>query len=89
MICIFYQFMLIYVKEEKMKSISKDPLVKQLSICGQVAEHKSEMIQTHGDGNEDKILSVLNDEEKETLEQILNKLQQAWLNDHKEHHNKK
>ncbi|MCD8028320.1 MAG: hypothetical protein LUF02_06595 [Erysipelotrichaceae bacterium] len=72
-----------------MKSISKNSLVKQLSICGQVAEHKSEMIQIHGDGNEDNILSVLNNEEKETLEKILNKLQQAWLNDHKEHHTKK
>ena len=31
-----------------MKSVSKNELVKLLSICVQVAEHKSEKMQEHG-----------------------------------------
>ena len=38
-----------------MKSNSKHELVKLISICGQVAEHKSEKAQEHGK-NEDTIL---------------------------------
>ena len=71
-----------------MKSNSKNELVKKLSICGQVAEHKSEKMQEHG-GNEENILSVLTDEEKTELDALLTKLQSAWLKDHKEHHVKK
>ena len=71
-----------------MKSISKNELVKKLSICGQVAEHKSEKVQEHG-GNEEAILSVLSEEERKQLDEILTKLQTAWLEDHKEHHVKK
>ena len=71
-----------------MKSNSKNELVKKLSICGQVAEHKSEKMQEHG-GNEDKILSVLSEEEKTQLDAILTKLQGSWLEDHKAHHVKK
>ena len=41
-----------------MKSVSKQELVKLLSICGQVAEHKSGKMQEHG-RNEDEILSAL------------------------------
>lgn len=70
-----------------MKSNSKDKLVKQLSICGQVAEHKSGKLQEHGE-SEDVILSALTDEEKASLEAILGKLQKAWLEDHKAHHAK-
>ena len=44
-----------------MKSNSKHPLVKQLSICGQVAEHKSEKIQANG-GDEEMILKALSEE---------------------------
>lgn len=32
-------------REKKMKSNSKNELVKLISICGQVAEHKSEKMQ--------------------------------------------
>ena len=71
-----------------MKSNSKNELVKKLSICGQVAEHKSEKMQEHG-VDEEAILSVLSAEEKAQLDALLSKLQTAWLNDHKAHHVKK
>ena len=68
-----------------MKSSSKNELVRKLSICGQVAEHKSEKAQEHG-APEDDILAVLSEEEKVQLDVILTKLQTAWLEDHKAHH---
>ena len=70
-----------------MKSNSKNELVKKLSICGQVAEHKSEKMREHG-VDEDAILSALTDEEKTRLNEILTKLQDAWLKDHKARHMK-
>lgn len=70
-----------------MRSDSKDKLVALLSVCGQVAEHKSRKMQEHG-VNEDMILSALTDEEKASLEAILSKLQKAWLEDHRAHHSK-
>ena len=68
-----------------MKSESKHPLVKQLSICGQVAEHKSEKMRLHG-GDESEILSALSEEQQTQLAQLLDILQKAWLADHAEHH---
>ena len=70
-----------------MKSGSKNELVRKLSICGQVAEHKSEKMQLHG-GDEAGILAVLTDEERAQLDAILSKLQAAWIEDHKAHHGK-
>lgn len=70
-----------------MKSNSKDKLVQKLSICGQVAEHKSEKMQANG-ASEEAILSVLTAEEKDSLDAILSKLQKAWLEDHRAHHQK-
>lgn len=67
-----------------MKSNSRNTLVNKLSICGQVAEHKSEMCQSHG-RDEGTILAVLSDDEKEQLDALLSKLQTAWLEDHKAH----
>ena len=68
-----------------MKSNSKHELVRKLSICGQVAEHKSEKLQEHG-VSEDEVLAVLTDEERAQLDAILTKLQAAWRQDHREHH---
>lgn len=68
-----------------MKSESKHELVKLLSICGQVAEHKSEKMQQHGK-DEAEILAVLSEEEQEQLKQLLQKLQTQWLKDHAAHH---
>lgn len=74
--------------EPGMKSVSKHELVKLLSICGQVAEHKSEKVQEHG-RDEKEILSAISPEEQETLKGILQKLQKQWMQDHKEHHSRK
>ena len=70
-----------------MKSESKHPLVKQLSICGQIAEHKSEKLRLHG-GDEAQIVAALSDEQQAQLAGLLDILQKAWLTDHAEHHNK-
>ena len=70
-----------------MKSNSKNEIVKLLSICGQVAEHKSEKMQENGK-NEDEILAAISTDEQEMLKAILLKLQKQWLKDHAEHHKK-
>lgn len=71
-----------------MKSNSKNKLVNKLSLCGQVAEHKSEKIREHG-GDEEGILRALTEEEKAQLDAILTKLQTAWIEDHRANHPKK
>lgn len=68
-----------------MKSNSKNELVKLISICGQVAEHKSEKMQENGK-DESAILSALSDSEQEQLKMLLKKLQSQWLSDHAAHH---
>ena len=68
-----------------MKSISKHPLVNLLSLCGQIAEHKSEKIQAH-DGDERAILASLSEAQQDQLREILETLRQAWIADHAEHH---
>lgn len=70
-----------------MKSNSKHPLVNLLSLCGQIAEHKSEKTQAHG-GDEGAILSALTEAQQEELRQLLETLRQAWLRDHAERHGK-
>ena len=74
-------------REKKMKSNSKNELVKLISICGQVAEHKSEKMQEKK-VDESKILEGLSLEEQEQLKTLLNKLQSHWLEQNKMHHNK-
>ena len=68
-----------------MKSNSKDELVKLISICGQVAEHKSEKMQENGK-DESAILSALSVSEREQLKMLLRKLQSQWLSDHAVHY---
>ena len=68
-----------------MKSNRKNELVKLLSICGQVAEHKSEKMQAHG-VDESQILSALSGEEQAQLDTLLRKLQSHWLEEHARHH---
>ncbi len=68
-----------------MRSESKHALVKLLSICGQVAEHKSEKYQQNGK-EEAGILAALSAEEQQQLQALLQKLQSQWLQDHAEHH---
>ncbi len=68
-----------------MKSNSKNELVKLISICGQVAEHKSEKLQQFGK-DESVIVSVLSADEQVQLKTLLGKLRQQWLSDHAAHH---
>ena len=74
-------------REKRMKSNSKNELVKLISICGQVAELKSEKTQEKK-VDESMILAGLSLEEQEQLKTLLNKLQSHWLEQHKMHHNK-
>ena len=53
-----------------MKSNSKNELVKLISICGQVAEHKSEKMKEFGQ-DESLIVSALSMDEQEQLKQLL------------------
>lgn len=68
-----------------MKSNSKNDLVKLLSICGQVAEYKSEKMCEYG-VDESQILSALSQEEQTQLGNILRKQQSHWLEEHARHH---
>lgn len=74
-------------REKRMKSNSKNELVKLMSICGQIAELKSEKTQEKK-VDESMILAGLSLEEQEQLKTLLNKLQSHWLEQHKMHHNK-
>lgn len=70
-----------------MKSNSKNDLVKKLSICGQVAEHKSEKMRENG-VDEEAVFASLSPDEKSELDRILTKLSDEWIKDHREHHKK-
>ncbi len=70
-----------------MKSECINPLVKQLSICGQVAEHKAKMLREHGE-DEGNVLSALSAEQEKQLGELLAILQKSWLEDHAAHHQK-
>ena len=70
-----------------MKSNSKQPLVNLLSLCGQIAEHKSEKTQEHG-GDENAIVAALTPEQQQQLTELLDTLRKSWLQDHAEHHKK-
>ena len=71
-----------------MKSDSHDPLVRQLSICGQIAEHKAQMCREHG-GNETDVMNLLTPEQKEQLSFLLDRLQKQWLSEHAAYHKQK
>lgn len=64
-----------------MKSVSKNELIKLISTSGQIAEHKSEKMQEHG-MDEEELLKALTMEERETLKELLKKLQKQWFTDH-------
>ena len=70
-----------------MKSNSLHPLVKQLSLCGQIAEHKAQMLREHG-GEESSVLDALTEEQQNQLAALLTILQKRWLEDHAAHHQK-
>lgn len=68
-----------------MNSNSKNEVIKLLSICGQIAEHKSEKMQEHN-MDEAMLLKNLTDDEQNQLKSILNKLKTNWVEEHKKHH---
>lgn len=70
-----------------MKSNSLNPLVKQLSLCGQIEEHKAQMLREHG-GEEVSVLETLTAEQQNQLGALLTILQKHWLVDHAAHHQK-
>ena len=70
-----------------MKSNCLNPLVRQLSLCGQIAEHKAQMLREHG-GEEASVLEPLTAEQQNQLEALLTILQKRWLEDHTAHHQK-
>ena len=65
-----------------MKSNCKNELVKLISLCGQIAEHKSEKMQQHNI-DDTELISELSIEEQKELENLLNKLRNKWFEDHK------
>ena len=70
-----------------MRSNSLNPLIKQLSVCGQIAEHKAQMLREHG-GEEAAVLEPLTAEQQNQLMALLTILQKHWLVDHAAHHQK-
>ena len=70
-----------------MRSNSLNPLIKQLSVCGQIAEHKAQMLREHG-GEEAAVLDPLAAEQQNQLMALLTILQKHWLVDHAAHHQK-
>ena len=69
------------------KSCSNHELVRLLSICGQVEEHKREKMRDNGVG-EAQTLGALAEREQQLLRDLLTKLQKQWLQDHAQHHRK-
>lgn len=67
------------------QSQSKNPLVRQLFLCGQIAEHKSERMTENG-RDLNAIFSALTEEEQEQLAALLSKLQAQWRKEHAEYH---
>lgn len=49
-----------------MKSNGLHPLVRQLSLCGQIAERKAQMLREHG-GEEASVLDALTAEQQNQL----------------------
>lgn len=70
-----------------MKSNSLDPLVRQLSLSGQIAEHKAQMLREHG-GDEAAVLDALTPEQQTQLSALLAILQKRWLEGHAAHRQK-
>ncbi|MBQ9269261.1 MAG: hypothetical protein IJ206_07030 [Oscillospiraceae bacterium] len=71
--------------ERRKKFESDQPLVRLLVACGRVAEHRSEKMREHG-ADEAKMFQCLTGDEQAALQQILEKLEQTWREDHAKHH---
>lgn len=66
---------------------SQHPLVRQLSLCGCLAERKARMLRQHHE-EEAAVFAALDPEEQAQLAGLLSKLQARWLEDHRAHHRK-
>lgn len=64
---------------------SSNPLTKLLCQCGQIASHKSEMMQIHN-VDEENMFSGLEKEEREQLQALLTKLKRCWEEEHAKRH---
>lgn len=64
---------------------SENELVRLLTKCGKVAEHKSEKMREHGK-DEAVMFQCLTGEEKAKLQELLSKLQTTWKEDHAKHY---
>lgn len=64
---------------------SENELVRLLTKCGRVAEHKSVKMREHGK-DEAAMFQCLDREELSQLQTILTKLQTTWREDHAKHH---
>ena len=71
--------------EETVLPPSDNPLVKLLTACAKVAEHKSVKMRQHG-ADESVMFKCLSAEEQSQLQDLLSKLQQTWKEDHERHH---
>lgn len=66
-----------------MKTNSKHPLIKLISICGQIAEHQSEKMQQHNI-DEAELLTALSEDQQKQLSELLTILQKRWISQHRE-----
>ncbi|MGN0535249.1 MAG: hypothetical protein ACI4IR_04520 [Eubacterium sp.] len=64
---------------------SDNELVKLLTTCGMIANHRSEKMLEHNI-DESVMFEVLTDNEQEILKNLLTKLNNKWEEDHKKHH---
>ncbi len=64
---------------------SENELVRLLTKCGKVAEHKSEKMRQHGKDESD-MFQCLTEEEQVELKGFLSKLQTTWKEEHQKHH---
>ena len=63
---------------------SENELVRLLTKCGKVAEHKSGKMRERGK-DESAMFRCLTEEEQSALKELLSKLQTTWKEDHRKH----
>lgn len=64
---------------------SENELVRLLTKCGKIAEHKSGKMREHGK-DESAMFQSLSEDEQAQLTALLTKLQTTWKEEHAKHH---
>ena len=64
---------------------SENELVRLLTKCGRIAEHKSSKMREHGK-DDGAMFQSLSEEEQTQLSTLLTKLQTTWKAEHEKHH---